>query len=367
MPTIRSVARVRRAASAALLLLYACAANSAGSGAAWVPTTLDAQVQDGYVVVANPSQYVLSVQVYPSGLEGSPLVAIVPAKARVKVAEVSHAGLVSACPGRCAAWPGAIDAERQDDRLYSLPFQHGRTFRVSQVHGGELSTHATDGHQHAIDFEMPEGTPVHAARGGVVLDVMEKHFGEGRLDDSMRDLANYVVVQHADGTLGMYAHLQHDGAAVEPGQRVEEGELLGYSGNTGYSSGPHLHFAVLAPRTQENGRIANVSLPIRFRTGSNDTSEPLQQNWAVTAWFDGSVSAETGLMVAGQEALPAAADEAEAVTAAGSLSGPAVGAPGEFSAPRSLVAQDAPGSEGKLATIAALLLAWRVSRKARGA
>lgn len=333
--------------------------------------SLDVQVRGHEVIVANPSPYVLSVQVYPDGTGGTPLVAVIPAKARVKVAETSAGtGLASACAGRCRTWPGAVDAEPAADRLYTLPFPHGRTFRVSQVHGGELSTHAGEGQAYAIDFEMPAGTPVHAARGGVVLDVMEQHTGEGRIDDSMRDSANYVVVQHPDGTLGMYAHLQPDGAAVEPGQAVAEGELLGYSGNTGYSSGPHLHFAVLAPRTRKDGTIANVTLPVRFRAGPGGASEPLRQHWVVTAWFDGNVDAEADLRVAGQDDWRDTAGPISGAARVASHSSPqsgGMGATGAFGAAQPGTPAEPGGNSGKYTAIAALLLGWKISRKARGA
>jgi murein DD-endopeptidase MepM/ murein hydrolase activator NlpD len=77
------------------------------------------------------------------------------------------------------------------------------------------------------------------------------------------DKANTVAIVHDDGTVAEYAHLSPGPDSVKPGQRVAAGELLGYSGNTGYSSGPHLHFIVSRP-TVADGKVTRVSVPIQF-------------------------------------------------------------------------------------------------------
>ena len=56
----------------------------------------------------------------------------------------------------------------------------------------------------------------------------------------------HVRVLHIDGTMAVYAHLQPESVMVHPGQRVRVGQRLGASGNTGFSTGPHLHFSVQA-------------------------------------------------------------------------------------------------------------------------
>jgi len=70
------------------------------------------------------------------------------------------------------------------------------------------------------------------------------------------------MIRHDDGTLGHYCHLQKDGICVEPGQRVNAGQVIAHSGNTGFSSGPHLHFCVFKTKDGKE----RVSIPIKFKT-----------------------------------------------------------------------------------------------------
>ena len=105
---------------------------------------------------------------------------------------------------------------------------------------------------------MPVGTAVHAAREGLVINVARNHFRSGLQLASMSE-ANFVQVLHDDGTYAIYAHLQLDTVRVRPGQRVGRGEYIASSGNTGFSSGPHLHFVVL-----RNVGLRSESLPVTF-------------------------------------------------------------------------------------------------------
>ena len=71
-----------------------------------------------------------------------------------------------------------------------------------------------------------------------------------------------VVVQHPDGTMAHYCHLAPNSSKVRVGTKVRAGELLAASGNTGFTSGPHLHFAVFKAR---NGH-GRETIPVKFRT-----------------------------------------------------------------------------------------------------
>ena len=114
----------------------------------------------------------------------------------------------------------------------------------------------------AFDFAMPTGTQVLAARDGMVVRVIDGFQGGG-LDPRFADHANLVFVLHDDGTFAGYLHLRA-GIPVKRGQRVKQGDPIGWSDHTGYSAGPHLHFAV--HRRSESGAVETI--PIRFGVGS---------------------------------------------------------------------------------------------------
>ncbi|MCC2617100.1 M23 family metallopeptidase [Aestuariibacter halophilus] len=140
---------------------------------------------------------------------------------------------------------------------YQRPFQPTKNFPLIQGFGGRYSHQGAS--RYAVDFGMPVGTPVHAARGGIVIDLTEHHRRGGPSRRFSR-YANFVTLLHNDGTLGEYYHLQHQGVVVERGDVVSTGQLLGYSGNTGFSSQPHLHFGVYVARSHGNYQ----SVPFSF-------------------------------------------------------------------------------------------------------
>lgn len=151
--------------------------------------------------------------------------------------------------------------------VYELPYASGAQWEVKQGFGGAF-THSGN-NEYAVDFGMPEGTPVHAAREGTVEVVVDR-FSQGGLDPALRDQVNLILIRHPDGTYGEYVHLRKEGARVRPGQKVRARELLGYSGNTGYSQGPHLHFAVF----RAIDGVRRETFRIRFRAREGKSMEP---------------------------------------------------------------------------------------------
>ncbi len=160
--------------------------------------------------------------------------------------------------------------QHDDNHRYLLPFAHGTKHRVTQGYNGRF-THFGE-NRYAVDFDLDIGTPIKAARGGLVVEVRQDSTVGGQ-DARFTGMANYVLVQHDDGSFGNYAHLKPGGAAVTVGRRVSAGELIGFSGNTGRSSGPHLHFDVRIP-TRE-GRMQ--SIPTLFR-GVNGEAITLEEH-----------------------------------------------------------------------------------------
>jgi murein DD-endopeptidase MepM/ murein hydrolase activator NlpD len=150
--------------------------------------------------------------------------------------------------------PAAI---HQPPGPYRAPFATARAFPVTQA-PPDAFTHRDAGSRYAIDFAMPIGTAVHAARDGLVINVAHQFF-RGGTSLEVSDEANFVQVLHDDGTTAVYAHLQLDTVRVRPGQRVSGGEYIANSGNTGFSSGPHLHFVVL-----RNAGLKSESVPVTF-------------------------------------------------------------------------------------------------------
>lgn len=162
---------------------------------------------------------------------------------------------------------GDKDAVHDDDQLYALPYASGRSYRVLQGYGSRFSHTGLE--EFAVDFDMPEGTAVHAARGGVVARVEEAH-SRGCWEDGCGKFANFIVILHSDGTTGEYYHLQRNGALVEAGDSVSRGQKIGYSGNTGHTTMPHLHFAVY--RAAEWG--TTQSIPVRFESADGIIGTP---------------------------------------------------------------------------------------------
>ena len=140
--------------------------------------------------------------------------------------------------------------------VYALPFAKGESYRVVQGSHSFFSHYG----DFAIDFKMKPGTPVHAARSGVVT-FARSHFTNGGISRKYLGKGNGITICHGDGSYAHYWHLQHNGAIVRIGDTVSKGQLIGYSGSTGFSSFPHLHFEVT-----RRSRIGAEEVPVVFET-----------------------------------------------------------------------------------------------------
>jgi murein DD-endopeptidase MepM/ murein hydrolase activator NlpD len=162
---------------------------------------------------------------------------------------------------------GRIDADHDDGYLYRLPYGDDVSFPIIQGYGAKLSHRGAE--RYTLDFGMPAGTPVHAARDGVVALVEDSH-DAGCAREECGRYANFVVVLHSDGTTGEYFHLQRGSVAVRVGEPVARGQRLARSGNTGYSTAPHLHFGVY----RTDGERRTQSVAVRFQTRAGAVNAP---------------------------------------------------------------------------------------------
>jgi len=123
--------------------------------------------------------------------------------------------------------------------VYRLPFSIGSKFLLIQGYNSKMSHK----NELSLDFKMKKGSKVCAARDGVVQEMREDS-DLGGLNSKYLNEGNYIIVRHSDGSVAMYWHLKKDGALVNLGDTVVMGQHIGYSGNTGYTAFPHLHFQV---------------------------------------------------------------------------------------------------------------------------
>lgn len=156
------------------------------------------------------------------------------------------------------ARPGApLPLPPEQRRPYAFPLAAGSAWTLTQGFGGRAS-HRDAANWFAIDLAAAEGTPVLAAREGVVMQVIDQ-FREGGTDAALKERGNLVRVLHADGSMGLYAHIAHGSARVRTGEAVAAGQVLAAVGSVGWSTAPHLHFAV-----QVNDGRELLSLPFRM-------------------------------------------------------------------------------------------------------
>ncbi len=151
---------------------------------------------------------------------------------------------------------------------YRAPFASASEYPISQAFPGQLS-HFDAANRYAVDIVIPVDTPVYAARAGIVIDQATHFFANGTDLEKDGSKANLVRIVHDDGSIAVYAHLDWDSIRVRIGDEVDEGQYIADSGNTGFSTGPHLHFDV-----QLNRGMELVSVPFQFRDEKGEGEIP---------------------------------------------------------------------------------------------
>ena len=152
-----------------------------------------------------------------------------------------------------------------EEYVYRLPFRKGTIFPVGQGYNGNRSHQ----NENALDFTVPAGTEIYSVREGVVIAVEQKN----SRNCGSRECAkfnNYIKIYHPDGSFAEYTHIRQNGSVVNVGDKVKAGEFIGYSGNVGWSTGPHLHLVIYLQKIEEK-----VSLQTKFLTGTGAYTEYL--------------------------------------------------------------------------------------------
>lgn len=186
---------------------------------------------------------------------------------------------VLVCSTGCASSPLAPDSAETcagfgewQTSLYVLPYSAGASYFLDQGNCAAPGYGHTGVRKYGYDFLMPIGSTIVAARGGTVLHVEMSHF-DGQVASSGMD--NFIVIQHDDGTNGLYGHFTHDGAPLAVGDTVTAGMPIGRSGNTGNTANkPHLHFSVQSCDAVTLGTAVCATLPVNFRNTSPNPRGP---------------------------------------------------------------------------------------------
>jgi murein DD-endopeptidase MepM/ murein hydrolase activator NlpD len=150
---------------------------------------------------------------------------------------------------------------------YDLPFQKGKSYNVYQGYNGNFSHQ----NENSIDFTMPEGTEILAARDGIIIEVVVNNTKSCPTKDCAK-YNNYITIMHPDGTFANYSHIKYNGSQYKRGDKVKKGDLIAYSRNVGYSSGPHLHFVCYLAGFEKWRSVETV-----FKIDRGDRAVPLKE------------------------------------------------------------------------------------------
>ncbi len=148
---------------------------------------------------------------------------------------------------------------------YFLPFKQFNKFEIHQGYNGKFSHQ----NENALDFTMPVNTELTAIREGIVIKVIDKNKKNCNKKKCIK-YNNLIMIYHSDGTFAEYAHIKENGSEVNAGDKVLKGQLIGYSGNVGFSTGPHLHLIVFKQKINKR-----ETLKTKFMIGDGTKTEYL--------------------------------------------------------------------------------------------
>lgn len=171
--------------------------------------------------------------------EGAKTVFVIPAKS-----EKFKIGEVTAEPNKAYRYSyqvkftmGDVTSKPDLNYVYDLPFRKGNAYKLGQGYNGTLSHK----NENSLDFTMPVGSEIVAARAGVVVQVVESNT-QSCMQEECKKYNNYITIMHDDGSFASYVHIKYNGALCKVGDVVKKGDKIALSGDVGYASGAHLHF-----------------------------------------------------------------------------------------------------------------------------
>lgn len=186
---------------------------------------------------------------------------------------IVHPGSIPKAEAGILSWPFSASTMQ---RCSARGKNFGNKYCITQYFGTTRFSTANpqvyNGHGHdGIDMGIPVGTPVRAALSGTVLGTGNTDLAHNAAGQQCYSFGKWVMLSHANGLNTMYAHLSE--VDVRKGQNVTTGKIIGYSGMTGYATGPHLHFGVYAAegtkimtlgafRKASGMRCSNATIPV---------------------------------------------------------------------------------------------------------
>jgi murein DD-endopeptidase MepM/ murein hydrolase activator NlpD len=258
----------------ALLFVFFCTALAFAAASQKINVFHERQDQTTTIYATNSELYPGSVSITfdltnMNFSEGNQKIFVIPAQAiKYKIGELK--------PARPASYKfsykyqlamGDVTKSPDKNYVYDLPFKKGSSFRMFQGYNGRFS-HAGE---NSLDFTMPEGTEIVAAREGKVVEVVQNNTQSCPRPECEK-YNNYIMILHPDGSFANYVHIKYNGARFKPGDEVKKGDVIAYSGNVGYSSGPHLHFICFT-----GGFDKWQSFETKFRVDKGDNPVILQE------------------------------------------------------------------------------------------
>lgn len=230
----------------------------------------------GYIMYADNNEYCpVSVKIdfelnNMRSLKGNGKIFVIPARTKKhKITELVK-GKKGAYSFKSKSWRNFGDHYQKtfdNTYTYNLPYSKGSEFKVHQGYNGTFS------HQekNQLDFTMPIGTKICAAREGIVVKVIDSNSKNCQTEDCIK-YNNYIVIFQPDGTFAKYVHIKQNSSKVKIGDSIKKGQVIAESGNVGFSTGPHLHFEVYLQKLK-----SSKSLKTKFKINDGSTSLLLKQ------------------------------------------------------------------------------------------